>query len=150
MTRARSALLALGTALLCGCATVQYGSGAQRILIDTRPSGASVLVLPDEILLETPTQIRVGRRQARTLRFEKQGYCRETIYVDRVTSTATIFSVLFMGGIGYAVDYWSGAAYTLRPDRLQVFLWPENSPDRECGPASSIPRRTPLPPVEPL
>lgn len=150
MKRWRSALLALCTALLSGCATVQYGSGAQKILIATRPPGASVLVLPDEILLETPTQIRVERRQARTLRIEKEGYCRETVYVDRVTTTATIFSFLFMGGIGLVVDYWSGAAYTLRPDRIDVFLWPEDSPDRECGPAGALPRTTPLPPIEPL
>jgi hypothetical protein len=142
--------LALCAAVLSGCATVMYGSGAKLISIESRPPGASVLVLPDEILVETPAQVRVSRRQSRTLRVEMEGYCRETIYIDRVNATASRVSLVLFVGVGLAVDYWTGAAYTLRPDHLEVILWPEHSPDRECGPASSLPRTTPLPPLEPL
>ena len=151
--RARARLLAgLVAGLLgaVGCATVQFGGGKQTIWIETRPPGAIAWVLPGDLKIQTPGSVLVERRQARTIRLELEGYCRETVYLDRVTSRSRDFPLPFGLGLGLWIDTWSGAAYTLRPDRINVYLWPANSPDRECGVASSIPRRSPLPPLESL
>ena len=159
----RRTLACLLAALLAasGCATFQLGTGMQKIWIETRPEGATALILPDEMLVETPAEIRIERRQARTIRIEKPGYCRETIYLDRVATPSRDLNLLFLllapvgvplTPLGYWVDERSGAAYRLRPDRFDVYLWPADSPDRECGSASSRPRRPGerLPTPEPL
>jgi len=145
-------------ALLCflaltsssACATFQYGGGKQSIKIETRPPGATVMVLPDETRVVTPAILTLERRQARTLRIELAGYCRETVYLDRLISVARDAPLPFGLGIGMWIDSETGAAYRLRPEKVEVVLWPEKSPDRECGPTSSMPRKTPLPPTEPL
>jgi hypothetical protein len=150
---ARAAALPLFAALAlvgAGCATVAFGGGLQKIRIESDPPGALVTVLPDETRFTTPVQVILTRREARTLRIELEGYCRETVYLDRITSLERDTPLPFGFGVGLWVDTNSGAAYTLRPDQVRVHLWPVASPDRECGPASSAPRTTPLPPTEPL
>ena len=141
------AALALGAT---GCATVAFGGGLQKIRIESDPPGALVTVFPDETRFTTPVQMLLTRREARTVRIELEGYCRETVYLDRITSVERDTPLPFGFGVGLWVDTNSGAAYTLRPDQVRVHLWPIGSPDRECGPASSIPRTTPLPATEPL
>jgi hypothetical protein len=141
--------LALSTALPA-CATFQYGGGMQTIKVETRPPGATVIVLPGETHVVTPVSISVERRQALTLRIELAGYCRETVYLDRLISVARDAPLPFGLGIGMWIDSVTGAAYRLRPEKVEVVLWPEKSPDRECGQTSSMPRKTPLPPTEPL
>jgi len=141
------AALALAEA---GCATVAAGGGLQKIRIESDPPGALVTVLPDATRFTTPVQMLLTRREARTLRIELAGYCRETVYLDRVTSIERDMPLPFGFGVGLWIDTHSGAAYTLRPDKVRVHLWPRESPDRECGAASSMPRTTPLPPTEPL
>jgi hypothetical protein len=123
----------------------------QTLRIESRPEGATALILPEELVVETPTEIRIERRRARTIRFAKEGYCRETVYVDRIASWSTDLNwILCCGLVGRLIDIRTGAAYTLVPEMVNVFLWPEGSPDRECGPANAVPRKTPLPPLEPL
>jgi hypothetical protein len=152
----RAASLALLAALVlaeAGCATIQFGGGLQKIRVESDPPGALVTVLPDVTRFTTPVQMILTRREARTIRIELDGYCRETVYIDRVASLSSgwpLFFSLGLAGVGLWVDTHTGAAYTLRPDKVQVHLWPIASPDRECGPASSMPRTTPLPPTEPL
>lgn len=148
--RVRTSLGLLAAFLTSACATFQYGGGMQKIKIESRPPGASVLLLPDENLFETPTEIRIERRYARTLRFAKVGYCPETVYLDRVQSWATDLNFILGGLLGMWIDTRSGAAYTLIPEHVSVFLWPDDSPDRECGPANAVPRKMPLPKPEPL
>jgi hypothetical protein len=153
MSAGRSIALASALALVAvtsACATFQYGGGKQTIKITTRPPGATALVLPDETRIVTPASITVERRHALTIRIELEGYCRETIYLDRVISVGRDAPLPFGLGIGMWIDTWSGAAYRLRPEKVEVVLWPEQSADRECGPVSSMPRKMPLPPTEPL
>jgi hypothetical protein len=150
---ARAAVLGLlaGLALgASGCATVAFGGGLQKIRIESDPAGALVTVLPDATHFTTPVQVTLTRREARTVRIDLEGYCRETVYLDRVISVERDTPIPFGFGVGLWVDARTGAAYTLRPDRVHVHLWPVGSPDRECGPAGSLPRKTPLPPTEPL
>ena len=137
--------------LASGCATFELGNGMQKIWIETRPPGATAMILPDELLVDTPAEIRIERRQPRTIRIEKPGYCRETVYLDRVATYSRDLPLPLGAGIGIWVDRNSGAAWTLRPAHLSVQLWPADSPDRECTSASSIPRSGPSPPQpEPL
>ena len=141
------AALALGAS---GCATIEFGGGLQKVRIESDPPGALVTVFPDETRFTTPAQMILTRREARTIRIELDGYCRETVYLDRVASLSRDWPLVLTLGLGLWIDTHSGAAYTLRPDKVSVHLWPTESPDRECGPASSRPRTTPLPPTEAL
>lgn len=144
------ACAAVLAAVLPACATFQYGSGKQTVRITTRPPGAKLFVMPDELSVETPANLVLERRLAHTVRIELEGYCRETVYLDRLISIARDTPVPFGLGIGMWIDARTGAAYRLRPEKVEVVLWPEGSLDRECGPVGSMPRKTPLPAIEPL
>lgn len=157
--RRRIALAALvGSVVIAnGCATL--GGRLQKIVIETRPPGASVLILPEEISLDTPAVLRLERRTAHTIRLDLDGYCRETVYLDRLASSSRIvpglwgalFPPLWLLALpGVLIDTTTGSGYRLAPEHVNVFLWPADSPDRECGPANALPRKVPLPPLEPL
>jgi hypothetical protein len=118
----RRSLVSLLAATLAasGCATFELGDGMQKIWIESRPEGATALILPDELMVETPVQIRLERRLAHTIRIEKPGYCRETVYLDRVATASRDLPLPLGLGIGIWVDTRTGAAWTLRPDHLSV------------------------------
>lgn len=148
----RSGAAALAAWLASGCAYIENGALPQTISLESRPPGASATVLPDYVIVETPAQIQLSRRDAHTIRFELEGYCRETVYIDRVTTRSRDFNWLWLifAPLAFWADSSSGAGYRLTPDEMNVFLWPADSPERECGPAGAVPRpeRKPLP--EPL
>lgn len=150
LRRLLAGLLAAPCAL--ACASVENGGLPQRLRIDSRPSGASVLVLPEEILLETPAELRLERRLAHTLRFERPGYCREVVYIDRLTTPSRDLNwlLLVFAPLGIWRDTATGAAYRLSPDQVNVHLWPADSPERECGPAGALRRLEQEPAPEPL
>lgn len=161
-----------------GCATLS-NQPAQKITIDTRPPGATARILPDGTTVVSPAQVPLERRQAHTIRLEKEGYCAETVYLDRVSSKVKLVpggAVFVVGAIAsgalqnpvwillatplavavglaaVAVDTSTQRGYELTPSRVEVVLWPADSPDRACGPTSSRPRRPEerLPTPEPL
>ena len=149
MSAARILATLLAAAQGTGCATFELGDGTQKLHIDSRPPGAVALILPDEIFVETPAEIRLGRRRARTLRIELPGYCRETVYLDRLTNPSRDLNwfLLIFAPLGIWWDTASGAAYRLSPDHAEVTLWPDDSRERECGPAGAVRRRQPLEPL---
>jgi len=117
--RALAALAALP--LLVGCATLVQGS-TQRVQISSTPSGARVLVLPENATLITPGAIHLARNQVHTLVFTLPCYHAATGYLDRVDSKPLLLDA-FTGAIpGLAVDFATGAAYELTPDPLHVTL----------------------------
>src|SRR5262249_48649979 len=116
------ALAALaGLPLLASCATLVQGS-TQMGQVSSTPSGARVLVLPENAILITPGKIDLARNQVHTLVFMLPCYQPATGYLDRVDSKTVLLDA-FAGAIpGLVVDFSTGAAYELTPDPLHVNL----------------------------
>jgi len=123
-----------------GCATAIHGP-TQRIVIKSRPPGARVLILPEGRMLSTPIAVELERDRVHTLRFELDGHCRETAYLDRVSSGWALLNA----EAGRLVDDVTGSAYRLIPEVVDVWLWPIDSPERSCGSAGAVPRHLPTP-----
>lgn len=129
MTR-RLLLLAavLGTA---GCATTIHGT-RQTVAIESTPPGATATILPDGITLQTPGEVELARKTVHTVRLALNGYCGETVYLDRVVSSALYGNLLLGGLIGTAVDADNGAAFVLEPDAVSVTLQPSVEGEANC------------------
>jgi hypothetical protein len=136
-TQARRTLgLLIGAALLeSRCASLEGRS--QKVTVASRPPGATVRVMPGDAVATTPTTLVLPRRLAHTLWVEREGYCRETVYLDRLSSPDRALGLL----PGVLIDIATGAGYRLEPDVVDVLLWPLDSPDRVCGSAGAVPPR---------
>jgi hypothetical protein len=119
--RMRRAMLLAVAVSASGCATLINGT-RQRLTIDSTPSGARVTVLPAGITFETPGEVELARRNVHTVRVAFDGYCPETIYIDRVASDVAYGNLLLGGFIGLLVDTENGSAFTLEPDTVAVTL----------------------------
>jgi len=128
-------LLISASLLESGCASLE--GRTQKVTIATRPPGASLRVLPGDLAAVTPATLVLPRRVAHTLFVEREGYCRETLYLDRLASPDRAFGLL----PGLLIDIATGAGYRLKPDEVDLLLWPIDSPDRVCGSAGAEPPR---------
>lgn len=109
-----------------GCATVIHGT-KQTVAIHSVPEGATATILPEGSVVTTPAEIKLSRKNAHTVLFERDGFARAIGYLDRVTSGAVYGNLLLGGFIGASVDNSNGAAYRLTPDPLEVELEPLES-----------------------
>jgi len=109
--------------LLSACGTIVNGT-RQTVAIRSRPPGATALVLPDNLTVTTPAEVELDRVRAHTVRVELQGYCRETVHIDRVTSESTMGNVLVGGLVGHTIDASSGGGWDLKPGAVDVTLRP--------------------------
>jgi hypothetical protein len=135
MKAARIVTLLAGLLAAGGCATA-VNTPSQRIVIKSRPPGARVTILPEGRTLTTPIAVELARDQVHTLRFELDGHCRETAYLDRVTSGWRLLNA----EAGRLVDDATGSGFRLIPEVVDVWLWPVDSPERACGSAGAVPR----------
>jgi hypothetical protein len=119
-TTPRIALAAL-LLLAPACATFWHGD-AQRVEIATTPPGATALILPTGERVTTPATVSLPRRLAYSIRIECEGHAVETAYLDRVTSHAIAWNRFASVLIGRAIDYDTGAAFRLTPERIDVAL----------------------------
>ena len=114
----------VGTALeMSGCATLIHGT-MQTVEIVTTPAGATATILPEGSVVTTPGTVELERKKAHTVFVELDGYCREVVYIDRITSNAIHGNILIGGMIGLSIDASNGAAYTLTPDAFNITLRP--------------------------
>jgi hypothetical protein len=139
MRRARARVCTLAALAAAGCATIENGGEPQLLTLETQPAGATAVVLPDHVVVETPAEVQLSRREAHTIRFELDGYCRETVYVDRISTPSRDLNWLLVW-FGFWIDYETGAAFSLTPVQTEVHLWPADSPERECGSANALRR----------
>lgn len=133
----RRMLRAVGVALvvtLSGCASVIHGTW-QTVEITSQPSGATARVLPGDTIVTTPASVELPRKQVHTVRVEMPGYCRETVYVDRMVSSALMGNLLIGGFIGTSIDVSNGAAFELTPDPVAVNLRPAAAATTYCDTA---------------
>jgi len=112
-----------------GCATVMHGE-RQTIAFDSSPPGATVTILPEGVTLQTPSEAALLRKKVHTVRVTLDGYCTETLYIDRVASGATNGNIVLVGLgvigvlIGKTVDTENGAAFALEPEAVSITLRP--------------------------
>ena len=103
------------------------------------------MILPEGLSLQTPAAVELRRKLAHTVRIDLDGYCRETVLLDRVTSSGARFGSLFGGWVvagifgavvGTGVDAQTGGAFRLAPDPVEVALRPLDAPSAEgaCPP----------------
>ena len=114
---------------ISGCATVIHGQ-RQTIAFESSPPGATVTILPEGVTLQTPSEAALLRKKVHTVRVALDGYCSETLYIDRVASAATNGNIVLIGLgvvgalIGTTVDTENGAAFALEPEAVSITLRP--------------------------
>jgi hypothetical protein len=131
MTTTRRAVLLAAALATGGCATTIHGT-RQTIAIDSTPPGATATVLPEGITVQTPGEVVLVRKYVHTVRLALDGFCGETIYLDRMVSSALYGNLLLGGLIGTAIDTDDGAAFVLQPDAVSVTLRPVGDDPSGC------------------
>ena len=130
------ALLVLGA----GCATVINGK-MQTVKVESRPSGATVTVLPERTTFVTPGEVELARKQTHTLVFELACFAPATSYLDRRMSQVVHGNLILGGLIGLLIDIDSGGAFKLAPSPVHVTLEPLSPPaaaPQRCAPAGDL------------
>ncbi|HEX3072109.1 MAG TPA: PEGA domain-containing protein [Ignavibacteriales bacterium] len=101
-----------------GCATI-INSATQDIQVFSNPSDAEVWV--DGFNRgKTPTMLNLERKHSYIIKIKKEGYKDTELTIKRESSPWIIGNVIFGGVIGCAVDFITGAAYRLSPDKLEI------------------------------
>lgn len=116
-------LIILG--LVSGCATVVNGT-TQSIPVNSDPTGAEVLV-NNNVLGITPTQIKLKRKEDHQVMIRKEGYASATVPVLKSVGGAVWGNEVPGGLIGWGVDATSGAQDNLSPEAIYVTLRPLGS-----------------------
>ena len=116
-------LLALITlTIVSGCATVVKGT-TQTIPVNSDPTGAEVVV-NNNVLGITPTEIKLKRKKDHQIMIRKEGYNSVTMPILKSVGGAVWGNILAGGLIGWGVDATSGAQYNLSPETIYVTLRP--------------------------
>lgn len=122
---ARVIALAAIAASASACATVTRGS-SQDFVVESTPSGASVMTSNGFQCDATPCTFRIPRRPGFDVTVSMDGYVSQTLTVDSGMSSgggvALAGNVLIGGVIGAGVDAASGALNDLTPNPLHVTL----------------------------
>lgn len=106
--------------LATGCASIIHGS-RQDINISSSPDDAEVWI--DGVRMgATPTKVTLKRKDNYLVTVKKEGYKDATVKIEGSTSAWIIGNVIFGGIIGCGIDFLSGAAYDLKPERIDVNL----------------------------
>jgi len=113
-------LLFLVIRLSIGCATIIHGS-TQDISVASAPDDAEVWVDGARIG-KTPTRLTLKRGDSHIIKVQKEGFKEANVMVEKDVSAWIIGNVIFGGLIGCAIDFISGGAYDLKPDRVDFNL----------------------------
>lgn len=105
---------------LSGCATVLSGT-EQKVAVTTTPSGATVEVDGGARQI-TPVDLKLARRDDHTLLISMPGYHSERVSIKKEFNPVFLGNILLGGIVGGVADYASGAAASLKPDRVDVVL----------------------------
>jgi len=139
MKPTKSALTLIGSCcavvLLSGCASVICGP-KQAVAIDSKPHGAEVLIYDShcDVVFQktTPCVANLPRRTddytkaSYVVLIKKEGYAPVQIPLSGQVNKA-FFGNLIFGGIGMAVDPFTGAMWTLTPDSVDPQVADENA-----------------------
>lgn len=103
-----------------GCAAIVHGT-SQDIHISSSPDDAEVWVDGARVG-RTPTIVNLSRKHDYLVKIVKDGYKESTVKIEGNTSAWILGNVIFGGLIGCGIDFISGGAYDLTPERLDVNL----------------------------
>jgi hypothetical protein len=106
--------------LVVGCATIIHGS-SQDISISSSPDEAEVWI-DGARMGSTPTKVTLKRKNDYLVTIKKEGYKEATVKIESTTSAWIIGNVVFGGIIGCGIDFISGGAYDLKPERVDINL----------------------------
>jgi len=106
--------------LAIGCATIIHGT-SQDINISSNPDEAE-LWIDGARMGTTPTKVTLKRKNNYLLTIKKEGYKETTVKIESSTSAWIIGNVIFGGIIGCGIDFISGGAYDLKPERVDINL----------------------------
>jgi hypothetical protein len=127
--------------LLGGCATVLSGRD-QKIPVTTDPMGASVQVDAGATFI-APADLNLARKDDHTLLISKDGYHTAKVNISKNLNPAFLGNIIIGGVVGGVIDYFSGAAAQLYPEKVHVVLEPcrvgELAQVREWNPKAAKP-----------
>ncbi len=106
--------------LALGCATIIHGS-SQDVNFSSNPDNAEVWI-DGAKMATTPGRVTLSRKHEYTVVIKKEGYKDLTTKIEKSTDAWIIGNVIFGGIIGCGVDFITGGAYDLKPERLDVNL----------------------------
>ncbi len=113
---------AISLLFAAACATIMSG-GTQKIKISSTPPGATVTADPGGYRVTTPAEMALPRKDGPyRLKFEKEGYAPVEVDLTPGTNGWVWANILIGGLIGLAIDYSTGAAYTLSPETVHANL----------------------------
>ena len=129
MFKKTTALFLVVMIIFSGCGTLVHGT-SQNISIQSEPEGAKAR-LSNGYEVVTPDTLTVKRSDDQVITFEKEGYKKKQVMLDRhFNAGATILGNILWLLVGAAIDLIAGGAWTLKPEAIHVTL-----EKAEAGPA---------------
>lgn len=145
MSRFRFPVLLILAMLPVGCASVVSGT-SQKISVDSIPQGALVTI-DGQALGKTPLVTKVSRKKNHEIWLKREGYEEESRVTYKGNNNMVLGNILIGGLIGLAIDYSTGAAYSVDPDQFVVRLTAAGSkapePDTAAEPPAAEPAGQP-------
>lgn len=114
--------LSIGGLILAvaGCATIFKGSSAE-VRVNSTPNDARIVINNNE-KGTTPSTLSLERDKDHDITFKKEGYEDITLEIEKDFDAATtiVGNIFSWGILGIAVDFGTGAAYSLKPADLKA------------------------------
>jgi hypothetical protein len=119
--------LASGVVLLAGCALMDHGT-TQVVHIDSAPGGARAVVQPGGAEVVTPGDVVLPRKSSYAVRIAREGYQPTSVALVSTSSGGLWRNLVWIQPLGWLAgiltDVLTGAAYELKPARVDVTLVP--------------------------
>lgn len=110
--------------MFSGCATI-VGSPKQKVKVSAEPGQAHVVITSErglEIYNGEPGEIRLPRKNAYTVIVSMPGYLDQKVVITQSFNGWVLGNICFGGIPGGTIDFLTGAAWKLEPDRLNIQL----------------------------
>ena len=108
----------LAVRMAVGCASIIHGT-SQDINISSSPDNAEVWI-DGARMGATPTKVTLKRKDSHIVTVKKDGFKDATATIETETSAWIIGNIIFGGIIGCGIDFITGGAYDLKPERLDI------------------------------
>jgi len=115
---AQFVVIAICIRLAVGCGSIIHGT-SQDINISSSPDEAEVWI-DGARMGTTPTKVNLKRKGDYLVTVKKEGYKEATVKIEGSTSAWIIGNIVFGGIIGCGVDFITGGAYDLKPERVDI------------------------------
>jgi hypothetical protein len=113
-------LILICVRLAIGCGTIFRGV-TQDIQISSSPDMAEVWI--DGVRMgTTPTELTLKRKNNYLVTVKKEGLKEATVKIEGSMSGWVIANIIFGGVIGCGIDFITGGAYDLKPERVDINL----------------------------